>query len=114
MPISGGEPVACDLSTGDSLVGKLAERIACRVVGGTRRAAIDAPRIVLATVTNEHQHSVDDSAVIVPVRLELVVEIVRRGIVTDALEAALGFSNGAVEFRHLLFIGGRLGLIRRQ
>ena len=114
MAIGDGEPIARDLGAGDGLVGELAERIARRVIGGARRAAVDLQRLVLAVAARQHQHLVDDAAIVVPVRLELIVEIVFRRIVTNALELALGIGDGAVEVRHLLFVGGGLGRIGGQ
>ncbi len=90
LAIGGGEALARGLRAGDRLIGQLAERVACRVIGRARRPAVDLQRFVLAIVARQHQHLVDDAAIVVPARLELVVEIALRGIVTDGFEFALG------------------------
>ena len=50
LPIGDGKAIARHLGAGDGLIGKLAERIARRVVGAARRAAVDLHRINLVVI----------------------------------------------------------------
>ncbi len=108
------ETIAGDLRAGDRLIGELAERVAGGVIGDARGAAVDRQRLGLAIAARQHQHLVDDLAIVGPVRLEPVVQIVLGRIVRDLLKTALGLRDRAVELRHVGFGRGDLGLIGRQ
>ena len=73
LPVSDTKTIARGLGVGDRLVGQLTECVARRIISGARGAAINRQCLRLAVGARQHQHLVDDLAVVGPALFEAAV-----------------------------------------